>query len=263
MKVISFNVNGLRSILSKDKSGSKDKESSPSVLDALIKDYEPDVLCLQECKCPEDLKVHFDELPFKRILSSKTRKGYSGVAIFSRTEPVKFYEDFPLNDEGRVLVAEYPSVFVMNAYIPNSKPDLSRLEYRVQTWEEAVLKYVKELQKKKPVIYVGDLNVAHQNIDVHNPKSAQGSHGFTDSERMALGNLFESATLVDSYRVLHPSTAKYSWFSPFAKSRERNKGWRIDYQLISAKLKSKIIKADILSDYYGSDHVPTYLEICI
>jgi len=240
----------------------KKETNNDNSLKTLQEDYKGDVICLQETKCPGDCNVK--DLPLYdivRILDSKTKKGYSGVATFSNTKPIHIMEDFPCNEEGRVLCFEYAKFYLVNAYVPNSKADLSRLEYRISVWEKEMRDYLNALQKKKPVIYVGDLNVAPTNIDIHNPKGHENVHGFTPQEREAFAKLLEDCNLVDAYRVMHPTTKKYSWFSPFAKSRENNKGWRIDFVLVSEKLKGKIKECDILNEVFGSDHCPVLLDI--
>jgi exodeoxyribonuclease-3 len=263
MKIISWNVNGLRSVLTKDKQGKKTSNINENVLETLIKEQDPDIICLQESRCPCDLKTEFKELPYKFILSSTTKKGYSGVAIFSKEKPIKIHTDFIHNEEGRIIIFEYPQIYIVNAYVPNSKPDLSRLEYRINVWEKEVRDHLNKYQKKKPVIYLGDFNVAATEIDIHNAKANEKNHGYTIEERTAFVNLLDQCKLTDTFRYMHPKDIKYSWFSNFAKSRERGMGWRIDYILISDKLKNKIKNADILSEYFGSDHIPILLEIDI
>ena len=259
MKIISWNINGFRAVLDKNKDGkrgTKDKH----VIQEIIDQYNPDVLCLQETKCPAD----FDsKLPFEysKILASQTKKGYSGVAIYSKTQPIKILDDFPYNEEGRVLVFEFEKLYVLNTYTPNSKPDLSRLGYRTETWEKAIRKYINQLQKDKPVVYVSDFNVAASELDIHTAKGHERAHGFTIEERTAFADLLRECNMVDSWRHMHPGEKKYSWYSNFAQSRERNKGWRIDGAVISSALVKKVTNTDILSSYKGSDHVPIYIEI--
>jgi exodeoxyribonuclease III len=262
MKLITWNVNGLRSIAQKDKDGIKGK-GGDNVIKTLMQEYSIDILCLQETKCPGECKVDIPVFEASFILDSKTKKGYSGVAIMSHTIPVDIRTDFPLNEEGRVLCFEFSKYYIVNAYVPNSKPDLSRLEYRVNVWEKAIRTYINELQKNKPVIFVGDFNVAPTEIDIHNPKNNDNAHGFTMQERKAFQQLKEECKLVDAYRVLHPKTIKYSWFSPFAKSRANNKGWRLDMILVSEKLKNKVQHCDILNNIFGSDHCPVIVDIDI
>jgi exodeoxyribonuclease-3 len=272
MKIISFNLNGLRSVLTKDKSGAK-ITSGETVLETLIKEQNPDIICFQEIRCSEDVKLNiidFESYGYKDItLNCAQKKGYSGTGIFSKIKPLNIQigfnnelNDDELNNEGRLITYEFPKFFLINTYVPNSKADLSRLDYRINTWEKSILNYIKHLQKTdKQIIFCGDLNVAHKDIDVHNPIGAKGTHGFTLDERNALQKLLDECDLIDSFRMVHPNEPKYSWFSNFAKSRERGKGWRIDYFLISQKLKTKIVNADILSEYFGSDHLPILLDL--
>lgn len=237
MKIITWNVNGIRSILTKDKDGKKDNKNK-NVLKALIDDYNVDIIALQETRCPEDCNINL--MKYTKIVNSKTKKGYSGVSTMSDLEPIKIYENFPLNDEGRVVCFEYSKFFIVNAYVPNSKPDLSRLDYRVNVWEPAIIKYLNELQEIKPIIYVGDLNVAPNELDIHTVKGHEKSHGFTIEERTAFAKLIKECKLIDTFRYLHPLEKKYTWFSNFGKARENNKGWRIDFILVSSSLKNKI-----------------------
>jgi len=272
MKIISFNLNGIRSVLTKDKSGKK-ITNGETVLETLIKEQNADVLCFQEIRCSEDVKLNiidFDSYGYKDItLNCAQKKGYSGTAIFSKIKPLNIQIGFnnelnydELNNEGRLITYEFQKFFLINTYVPNSKADLSRLDFRINTWEKSIMNYIKHLQKTdKQIIFCGDLNVAHKEIDVHNPAGAKGTHGFTLNERNALQKLLDECDLIDSFRMVHPNEPKYSWFSNFAKSRERGKGWRIDYFLISQKLKTKIIDADILGEYFGSDHLPILLDL--
>lgn len=261
MKLISYNVNGLRAIIQKDKEGKRDTDNHHSLM-SLIHEEDPDILALQESKCPEnfDPKLPF---PFKYLKESKTKKGYSGVAIFSKIEPIRIIDDFPENEEGRVLCLEFPKFFLLNTYTPNSKPDLSRLEYRYKKWEPMIRDYVNKLQKEKPVIFCSDFNVAPTEMDIYSTKGKEKMHGFTIEERTEFAKLLKECNLVDTFRHLHPNTRKYSWFSYFGKAREKNNGWRIDEWLVSKKLASKVKHADILNDYIGSDHAPITLDINI
>lgn len=260
MKIIGFNVNGLRAVLAKDKDGIRDTKN-PNVLQSMIDEYEPDMICLQETKCPNDLNVVFKDYDYVKICDSKTKKGYSGVAIFSKIKPIKIHENFILNEEGRVICFEYPKFYLINTYVPNSKSDLSRLEYRINTWEPAIRTYINELQKIKPVIFTGDLNVAPTHLDIHNETGHLRAAGYTMEERQSYTKLIIDCKLIDTFRDLHPTVRKYSWFSNFGKARQNNKGWRIDMFLVSKTLKEFIKKADILTHYKGSDHVPILLEI--
>jgi len=248
MKIVTYNVNGLRSILKKGD------------LVKLISDIDPDIVCLQETRCPKafDAKLHFN---YSILLESKTRKGYSGVAIYSKTVPESVRTDFKYNEEGRVIALEYPGYWVLNTYTPNSKKDLSRLEYRTKEWEPAIVEYVRNLQLIKPVIFCSDFNVAPEEIDIHNPAANKKTHGFTIEERTAFQHLLRSCDLIDTYRHLHPTKVEYTWFSPFGKAKEKNKGWRIDTILISKALVSKLQKVEINQKYNGSDHFPVLMEL--
>jgi len=268
MKIISWNVNGLRAVLSKDVHGNLSIQTTynaVNTLEKLIHDEDPDIIALQETKCPDDLisKLNiFTQFKFAMIYASNARKGYSGVAILSKTLPiVRERDEFPENNEGRLICCEYPKFFVMNAYVPNSKTDLSRLNYRVNVWEPAVRKYIQTLQATKPVIYLGDLNVAPTELDIHSTKGKAKAHGFTLEERTAFNTLLSECGMLDAYRVLHPEKREYTWFSPFAKSRENNKGWFIDKILVSSAFKNKISSVDILHKYAGSDHIPIAMTI--
>lgn len=264
MKIISWNVNGLRSVLGKNKQGEKIKDGENLIETLLKEDY--DIICLQEIKCTtEQVDLEFIErMGYNIILNCAQRKGYSGTAIFTKVKPLSVRTDFHDDNEGRIIIAEYSKFVLVNLYVPNSKPDLSRLNFRVNEWDVNIRQLVNEITKSgKEVILCGDFNVAHNDIDVHNPKSANGSHGFTKEERESFAKLLDECSLIDTFRHLHPKTVKYSWFSPFAKSRANNKGWRIDYFLVSEKLKNKLKKADIFSEYYGSDHLVIFIEIAI
>ena len=261
MKLVTWNTAGLRAVLAKNKAGKRDT-NEPNVLQTLINDHDPDILCFQETKSPENLNTGLN-FPFQKIIASTTKKGYSGVAIFSKFIPLKILDDFSLNEEGRVISLEFEKFYLINAYVPNSKDNLSRLDYRINTWEVKMREYINKLQDYKSVIYVADFNVAPNSIDIHNVKGHTRSAGFTIEERNAYALMLNDCKLVDSYRYLHNTERKYTYFSNFAKSRERNAGWRIDGALVSNKLKKHIKKVDILSDYFGSDHVPFLLEIDI
>lgn len=262
MRIVTWNVNGLRAVAAKDKSGMRDT-GMQSVLETLDDDCDIDVLCLQETKCPSDLVVNVLEsrFPFKTILASKTRKGYSGVAVFSKVKPVAVYDDFKENQEGRVLCVEFDKFYVINAYVPNSKPDLARLDYRVNVWEPAIRDYIKAFDQKKPVVYVADFNVAPTEIDLYAPKRNQKSHGFTIEERTAFQELLGTCNLVNSFRELYPRKIQYTWFSNFGKSREKNNGWLIDMMLVSRRLMSFVKDVVIMGEYMGSDHVPVFMDI--
>ena len=247
MKLVSWNVNGLRAVLNK---GFND----------FVKRENPDVLCLQETKI--DPSFQFELPGYHASFNYAEKKGYSGVAIFSKVKPISVTKGIGhlLDSEGRALTAEFPDFYLVNVYTPNAKDDLSRVPLRHKDWDPAFLKHCKALEKKKPVIFCGDLNVAHEEIDLKNFKANRGKKGFTDEEREGFTN-FVKAGFIDTFRTLHPTTEKYSWWSYFGGARERNVGWRIDYFLASQSLKQKIKSADILDKVTGSDHAPVILEM--
>ena len=263
MKLISWNVNGIRAVHRK---GS---------LAELMKQENPAIVCLQETKA-EQHQSEIDLPEYEEYWnSSRGRKGYSGVAIFSKEVPISVRFDFPaaivkryhlqdaygnLNAEGRVIAAEYKDFWVVNCYTPNAKPDLSRLEMRHKHWDPAFLAYCKELEAEKPVIFCGDLNVAHTPDDLAKPKENEGDHGFTKEEREGVDNIL-AAGFVDTFRLFTQGNGHYTWLSNFGNARARNVGWRIDYFFVSRKLTPKIQKAHILPQVLGSDHCPVVLEI--
>lgn len=280
MKIITWNVNGIRSVSTKEKDGTKhSKPIEHNVVRTILEEYSPDILCLQEIKCDDAINIPalvggLDDLGYVKIDTncSTSKKGYSGVCMICKQRPMNVIQGFgtfaphpTLNNEGRVISAEFDKYVVVNVYTPNSKPDLSRLDFRVNTWDVAFRNFIAHLQQttKKHIIVCGDLNVAPAEIDLSNPNANKKSHGFTIEERQTFKALLETCNLIDSFRHLHPSHVKFSWFSPFAKSRERNKGWRIDHVLVSKKLAPKIQTSEILHDYFGSDHVPCMCEIMI
>ncbi len=238
---------------------------------------DPDVICLQETKAQQGQSVH--DLPqYTEFWNSAEKKGYAGTAIFSKPTPIKVTYGLPKNlitkhrvigdafgdpnVEGRVLTAEYERFFLVTVYTPNTKDDLGRLALRHTQWDPAFLAYVKALEKKKPVAFCGDLNVAHTPDDLANPKSNEGRKGFTVEEREGFQN-FVDAGFVDTFRMFNQGNGHYSWWSNFAKARERNMGWRIDYFLVSEGLKDKVVAADIHADIMGSDHCPISLTLDI
>ena len=249
MKFISWNVNGLRAVFSK---GFPD----------IIKELDADFVCLQETKMQAG---QLDaELPtYTSYWNFAEKKGYSGTAIYTRHEPlsVAYGIDIPEHDtEGRVITLEYPDFYLVTVYVPNSQDDLRRLEYRV-IWEDAFRAYLGELDKKKPVIVCGDLNVAHKEIDLKNPKSNRKNAGFTDEERGKFQELLD-AGFVDTFRHFYPDQRDiYSWWSYRFKARERNSGWRIDYFITSERLVPRLTSAKIHTEIYGSDHCPVELVI--
>ena len=249
MKFISWNVNGLRAVFGK---GFPD----------IIKELDADFVCLQETKMQAG---QLDaELPtYTSYWNYAEKKGYSGTAIYTRHEPlsVAYGIDIPEHDtEGRVITLEYPDFYLVTVYVPNSQDDLRRLGYRV-TWEDAFRAYLGELDKKKPVIVCGDLNVAHKEIDLKNPKSNRKNAGFTDEERGKFQELLD-AGFVDTFRHFYPDQRDiYSWWSYRFKARERNSGWRIDYFVTSGRLVPRLTSAKIHTEIYGSDHCPVELVI--
>ncbi len=252
MKIISWNVNGIRACIKKG-------------FLKFVKKEDPDILCLQEVKAhPEQVDMNLSSYEH-HYWNSAERKGYSGVAIFSKTKPLAIKNGIGLLDEeGRVITLEFEDFYLVNVYVPNSKRGLERLDFRYKEWEPKFLKYLKSL--KKPVVVCGDLNVAHEEIDIARPKNNKttatrpGNPGFTDKERKRFSDLI-SAGFIDTFRYLHPEKIKYSWWSYMANSRAKNIGWRIDYFLASKSLSKKIKKADILDEVMGSDHCPVLLEI--
>lgn len=249
MKLISWNVNGLRACLGK------------GFLDFCTLS-DPDVICLQETKMQEG-QAEFDLPGYHRYWNCADKAGYSGTAVFSKTEPLSVTYDFGEDahrHEGRVITAEYPDFYVVCCYTPNSQDELRRLAYRMQ-WEDDLRGYLCQLDGVKPVLYCGDLNVAHQEIDLKNPKTNHFNPGFSDEERGKMTELLSSG-FIDTFRTLHPdATDAYSWWSYRAQSRARNVGWRIDYFIASERLRGRIRTASILPEVMGSDHCPVMLEI--
>ena len=250
MKFISWNVNGLRACVSKGNFG----EAFAS-LDA-------DVFCLQETKLQAG-QIELD-IPseYEQFWNYAEKKGYSGTAVFSRVKPLNFtYGMYAYKEdkEGRIICLEYDKYFLITVYTPNSKQELLRLDDRMD-WEDAFLRYINDLQKKKPVIICGDMNVAHQEIDLKNPATNHRNAGFTDEEREKMTILLKDGKLIDTFRFLNPdTTGVYSWWSYRANARKNNAGWRIDYFLISESLKDSLENAGIHTDIYGSDHCPVEL----
>lgn len=249
VKLVSWNVNGLRAVLRKN------------FLEFLERE-QPDILCLQEVKAGPNEVEQLWPLLYTTYWSTALKKGYSGTAVFTRERPLNCTRgmDRPQHDtEGRILTLEYADLFVVNVYVPNSKPDLSRLEYR-QAWDQDFLAYLKALEQKKPVIFCGDLNVAHTELDLAEPKKNAGSHGFTPQERAGF-QAFLDAGFIDTFREFEKGGGFYSWWSPFPGVRSRNLGWRIDCVLISASLRARLKSAFIRCDVSGSDHCPVGIEL--
>lgn len=271
MKLYSWNVNGIRAVVKKD------------LFQPFIDKHQPDILCLQETKA-EQGQAEIDLPDYHEFWNSADKKGYSGTAIFSKTKPLRVFNGF-IGDiadrhgltrdsygdptrEGRVISAEFEAFYVVAVYTPNSKGDLSRLELRKQHWDPAFLEHCKSLEAgttdyaAKPVIFCGDLNVAHTEDDLANPKPNVGKHGFTDEERHGFDLMLE-AGFVDSFRLFTSGNGHYSWWTHWANARARNVGWRIDYFLVSASLKDRVTAARIHADVLGSDHCPVSLELDI
>jgi len=251
LKLISWNVNGLRSCMEKGFMEFMDSVGA-------------DIFSLQETKMHRE-QAQFEFPGYEEYWNSAVRKGYSGTAVFTKMKPlsVSYGLDIEEHDqEGRVITLEFESFYLVNVYTPNSKDGLARLPYRME-WEIAFRNYLMELDRKKPVIACGDMNVAHNEIDLKNPKSNRRNAGFTDEEREKMTELL-AAGFTDSFRLLYPDkTEAYSWWSYRFKARERNAGWRIDYFIVSRSIEDKISEAKIYSDVYGSDHCPVGLEIDI
>lgn len=249
MKLISWNVNGLRACMQK---GFRD----------FFNEIDADVFCLQETKLSAgQLEL---ELPgYYQYWNYAEKKGYSGTAIFTKKEPLSVTRGIGMEEhdhEGRVICAEYEDYYVITVYVPNSQRELTRLDYRMK-WEEAFLAYLKKLEENKPVIYCGDLNVAHQEIDLKNPKTNHKNAGFTDEERGCFSKVLENG-FIDTFRYFYPDvTEVYSWWSYMAQARMKNIGWRIDYFVTSAALADKLQDAKIHTQILGSDHCPVELDI--
>jgi exodeoxyribonuclease-3 len=277
LKIVSWNVNGIRSILTKEKNASKHKGViDNNSLTNLIDTHQPDIVALQEIRCSADFNIdvhlHLQSKGYNVVSTncSKNKKGYSGTYVFSRLPYDEVIHDFPhipinneLNQEGRVITVVYPKFVLINTYVPNSKPDLSRLDFRINEWERNMRIHVNAMKQQfqKPIIITGDFNVAPNDIDVHNPKAVKGKHGFTEEEKVAFAQLLKDCSLVNSLRHLYPNKVAYTWWSNFAKSRERNVGWTIDHFLVSIEFVKKLKDFKVLDDYKSSDHAPILLEI--
>ena len=249
MKLISWNVNGIRACLQK------------GFLDYFMAE-QADIFCLQETKCQEG-QVSLALPGYHQYWNYAEKKGYSGTAIFTKQEPMKVMYGMGIEEhdkEGRVITLEFEKFFMVTVYTPNAQSELARIDYRM-AWEEAFRGYLKGLETAKPVIVCGDLNVAHQEIDLKNPKTNRGNAGFSDEERGKMTELL-AAGFIDTFRYFHPALeGAYSWWSYRFKAREKNAGWRIDYFLTSKSLESNLVDAGIHKDVLGSDHCPVYLEV--
>jgi exodeoxyribonuclease-3 len=263
MKLYSWNVNGIRSVINK------------GAFQAFIKSEDPDIICLQEIKAkPEQIDIELGN--YRAFWYSAEKAGYSGTAILSKVEPLSVINGFPKeiidkfsvtgdtygdpNLEGRVLTAEFDKFYLVTVYTPNAKDNLGRLDLRHKHWDPAFLAYVGSLNEKKPVIFCGDLNVAHTEDDLANPKPNRGKKGFTDEERAGM-QAYIDAGFIDTLRVFKEGNGFYSWWSHFANARTRNVGWRIDYFLIADSLKPKLKDAEINAQVMGSDHCPVSIDI--
>ena len=248
MKLISWNVNGIRACINKG-------------FTEFFKESNADIFCLQETKCqPEQINLEFEG--YTSYWNSAEKKGYSGTAIFTKKRPINVSYGIGIEEhdkEGRIITLEFENFYLVTNYTPNAKRELERLDYRM-VWEDEIRKYLLELNTKKSVIMCGDLNVAHEEIDLKNPKTNKGNAGFTDEERGKMTELL-NAGFIDSYRYLYPEKIEYSWWSYMGHAREKNVGWRIDYFIVSNDFKEKIKDAIIYTDILGSDHCPIGLEI--
>ena len=248
MKLVSWNVNGIRACVKK------------GFLD-YFKDVDADIFCLQETKLQEG-QISLELEGYHQYWNYALKKGYSGTAIFTKEKPlsVKYgVGELDEEPEGRIITLEFENFYMVNVYTPNAKRDLSRLDYRLE-WEDGMIDYLKELDLVKPVIFCGDLNVAHQEIDLKNPKPNIGNSGFTNEERGKMTELLD-AGFIDTFRHFYPDQeGAYTWWSYMAKVRERNIGWRIDYFIVSKRLADSLIEANIHCDVMGSDHCPVVLE---
>jgi exodeoxyribonuclease III len=262
MKIISWNVNGLRAVHNK------------GLFVPFVEKYKPDIICLQETKAKQH-QSEIDLPEYEEYWNSAEKAGYAGTAVFTKEKPISVTLGFPEgilkkykladeygdpNTEGRVITAEFSDLFVVNVYTPNSKEDLSRLPLRHKRWDPAFLHYVKILEKVKPVIFCGDLNVAHTEDDLAHPKENEGKHGFTVEEREGINKIIE-AGFVDTFREFTKGKGHYTWWSHWANARANNIGWRIDYFFASKNLIPKIKSSRILPDVLGSDHCPIEFEI--
>lgn len=262
MKIYSWNVNGIRAVWNKE------------LFQKFIKEHDPDILCIQETKAqPEQSPVDLPQ--YTEFWYSAEKKGYSGTAIFTKSAPLAVINGLPediietykvvgdiygdANKEGRVMAAEFEDYYVVTCYTPNAKDDLTRIPLR-QLWDAAMAAYCARLQEKKPVIYCGDMNVAHTEDDLANPKPNVGKKGFTAEERQGFDNWL-AAGFVDTFRLFTKGNGHYTWWSHFANARARNVGWRIDYFLVSEALKSRVKTATIHADVFGSDHCPISIEL--
>ena len=262
MRIVSWNVNGIRAVHNK------------GLVEPMIDALKPDILCLQETKASE-AQSEVDLPDYEEYWNSAQKKGYSGTAIFTKVKPLSVALDFPetivkqftlrdgygdFNTEGRIIAIEFEPFYLVDVYTPNSKGDLSRLPMRHEHWDPAFLTYCKELEKHKPVIFCGDLNVAHTEDDLANPKENEGEHGFTVEERGGIDKIIK-AGFSDTFRIFTKGKGFYTWWTPWRAARERNIGWRIDYFFVSKSIVSRVTSAKIHSEILGSDHCPISIDI--
>lgn len=262
MKLYSWNVNGIRAVINKGEFAK------------FIEKHQPDILCLQETKAQQG-QAEIDLPAYTEYWNSATKPGYSGTAIFSKIPAISTASNIPddiaakyklsdnyghTNEEGRVLAAEFDDFWVVSVYTPNSKGKLERLGLRTEQWDKAFLEYMKRLEEKKPVIFCGDLNVAHKEIDLARPDANHMSHGFTDQERAGFDAIVD-AGFVDTFRLFNKNGENYTWWTAWANARARNVGWRIDYVIASQSLQSRIKSASIHADQMGSDHCPVSIDV--
>lgn len=263
LTIFSWNINGIRALDRKN------------IWNQFLKDKNPDFLCLQEIKA-KDHQIEVNTDGYRALWYPAEKPGYSGTAILSKIKPSEVRSGFPKdtitkfklhgdiygdpNKEGRVLAAEYPNFWLVSVYTPNAKDDLSRIPLKYKQWDPAFLDYMLELEKAKPVIFCGDLNVAHKEEDLANPQKNIGKKGFTNEEREGIQKLIDNG-FVDSFRLFKKGNGYYTWWTHFARARERNVGWRIDYILVSSKLKNNIIDAAIYPEIMGSDHCPVSVTL--
>ena len=277
MRIVSWNVNGVRATTGKLKNGEKKGGPTNNVIKTLVEEQKPDILCFQEVKTQSEGDLACFKPLFKHIYCNfaKHKKGYSGVALLTNIEPAWVtygFDEYPeeyigdyankeFHHEGRIISAGFENYIVVTVYSPNAQPELARIETRIE-WEQVLRMYLKQLEEDRglPVILCGDLNCAIHDMDIYNPKMKKKTPGCSVEERDEFQLMFD-AGFTDSFRHLHPDIQKYSYWSNFHNARERNMGWRIDYMLVSDAIKDKIAEADCLTDYYGSDHCPILLAL--
>ncbi len=250
IKLISWNVNGIRSVLKKE------------FLD-FVKKHDPDILCLQETKLPPNITLDLKLKDYEQYWNYASKPGYSGTAVFTKIKPLKVINGIAVDrhdQEGRVITVEFRDFYLVNVYVPNSKRGLERLPYRTKEWDVDFLKYLKNLEKKRPVIFCGDLNVAHKEIDLTYPKANVKNHGFTPEERAGFDNIIQ-AGFIDTFREFVPEGGHYTWWSQMGNCRTRDIGWRIDYFCVSPALRPRLKESRILKDVMGSDHCPVELVL--